>query len=55
MKNKSLSELKLLAEQNNPEALYELGNSFYFGTKGLEKDYKKALQYFIKAKENRKH
>ena len=50
MENKSNEELISLVNDNNVEAIYELGKRYYLG-KGIEKDYAKALQYFEKAKE----
>ena len=49
MKNRSFNELEALASQNNQDAYYYLGNCYYFGTSEIEKDYKKAYEYFNKS------
>ncbi len=48
MKEKNIRELEILVKQNNSEAIYELGERYYFG-KGVEIDYEKAKMYYAKA------
>lgn len=48
MKQKSFEELQLLVEQNNSDAMYELGSRYLSGN-GVPKDYEKAVNYFRKA------
>ena len=43
-----ISDLKLLASQENAEAIYHLGMAFHTGS-GVKKDREKALEYFRKA------
>ena len=46
IENKSFDELEILASQDNQDAYYYLGNYYYFGIGGIEKDYQKAYEYF---------
>ena len=45
------SRLKLSAEQNNPQAQYDLGNCFHFG-RGVEPDQVEAVKWWQKAAEH---
>lgn len=47
MREKSIEELEKLGQQNNIEAIYELGQRYYKGL-GVEQDYTKAFNIFKK-------
>lgn len=48
MKEKNIDELKKLIQENNADAIYEMGQRYFIG-KDIEKDYEKALMYYRKS------
>jgi len=41
--------IRLFSQNENPDELFKLGNQFFFGKNGNNKDYKKAFEYYQKA------
>lgn len=47
-----VKNLELLVDEGNYAACYDLGQLYYHGGNGMEKDIRKAILYFIKAADN---